>query len=406
MMKRVLSGLALCVFGVSGAMAQEPKTDLRPYLSGMYNLTFADDGRASDRGEGYSFGVGKALNHYWGMEFGGFYGTFDDKGGAGTSWRTYGGNLDALFFYERDPAFSPYFTMGIGYAQNDQKNGTQSEGSEFAAAGLGFMKAVGDHLGLRADVRYRVMNNESLTGGDFEEPIVRVGLTYALGDKPKAMKTAMSNMFDSDGDGVLEDKDRCPGTPTGVPGDATGCPDSDGDGVGDAYDECPGTPKGVRVDSRGCSLDSDGDGVFDYADKCPNTPAGVAVDADGCPATGDLLRKFEDVNFAFDRSDLTDYAKITLDNTAKVIKELQKQYPDLRVEISGHADWVGSEAYNLNLGLRRAAKVRDYLVSKGVSRGLISTTSLGESQPIASNKTDKGRLLNRRAEIRAKGNSK
>ena len=228
----------------------------------------------------------------------------------------------------------------------------------------------------------------------------------ALGDKPKAMKTAMSNMFDSDGDGVLEDKDRCPGTPTGVPVDATGCPDSDGDGVGDAYDECPGTPKGVRVDSRGCSLDSDGDGVFDYADKCPNTPAGVAVDADGCPATGDLLRKFEDVNFAFDRSDLTDYAKITLDNTAKVIKELQKQYPDLRVEISGHADWVGSEAYNLNLGLRRAAKVRDYLVSKGVSRGLISTTSLGESQPIASNKTDKGRLLNRRAEIRAKGNSK
>lgn len=404
MMNRVLSGLAVCVFGFSTAVAQEAKPDLRPYLSGMYNLTFADDGRASDRGEGYSFGVGKALNHYWGLEFGGFYGNFDQQGAAGTSWREYGGNLDALFFYSRDPAFSPYFTMGVGYAQNDQKNGTQSEGSEFAAAGLGFFKAVGDHLGLRGDVRYRVMNNESLTAGDFEEPIVRVGLTYALGDKPKAVKA--SRMFDSDGDGVLEDKDRCPGTPAGVPVDATGCPDSDGDGVGDAYDECPGTPKGVRVDSRGCSLDSDGDGVFDYADKCPNTPAGVAVDADGCPATGDLLRKFEDVNFAFDRAVLTDYAKITLDNTAKVIKELQKQYPDMRVEITGHTDWVGSDAYNLDLGLRRATHVRDYLISKGVSRSALSTRSLGESQPIASNKTAKGRLLNRRAEIRAKANNK
>ena len=59
--------------------------------------------------------------------------------------------------------------------------------------------------------------------------------------------------------------------------------DSDGDGVPDHLDKCPGTPMGVKVDARGCPLDSDGDGVPDYLDKCPGTPKGVKVDARGCP---------------------------------------------------------------------------------------------------------------------------
>jgi hypothetical protein len=57
--------------------------------------------------------------------------------------------------------------------------------------------------------------------------------------------------------------------------------DSDGDGVRDLDDRCPGTPKGVKVDEKGCPLDSDGDGVPDYLDKEPNTKKGNAVDANG-----------------------------------------------------------------------------------------------------------------------------
>ncbi|MFI5150839.1 MAG: thrombospondin type 3 repeat-containing protein [Bacteroidia bacterium] len=57
--------------------------------------------------------------------------------------------------------------------------------------------------------------------------------------------------------------------------------DSDGDGVPDINDQCPGTPKGVAVDKHGCPLDSDGDGVPDYLDKEPNTPKGNAVDEHG-----------------------------------------------------------------------------------------------------------------------------
>lgn len=61
--------------------------------------------------------------------------------------------------------------------------------------------------------------------------------------------------------------------------------DSDGDGVLDDRDQCPNTPPGTRVDSTGCPvpLDSDGDGVTDDRDQCPNTPAGTEVDSSGCP---------------------------------------------------------------------------------------------------------------------------
>src|SRR3546814_13775074 len=65
--------------------------------------------------------------------------------------------------------------------------------------------------------------------------------------------------------------------------------DTDGDGVIDSLDQCPGTPAGTKVDSRGCPLppppppkDSDGDGVYDNLDACPNTPKGFKVDAWGC----------------------------------------------------------------------------------------------------------------------------
>jgi len=93
---------------------------------------------------------------------------------------------------------------------------------------------------------------------------------------------------DTDGDGVVDGVDRCPDTPHGAKVDAEGCPlDSDQDGVFDGIDQCPDTPHGAKVNSKGCSQDSDGDGVADDADKCPNTPHGTKVGSDGCPADSD-----------------------------------------------------------------------------------------------------------------------
>lgn len=103
------------------------------------------------------------------------------------------------------------------------------------------------------------------------------------------------SQLDTDGDGVDDCSDQCPGTPTGIPVLSNGCPetdpiDPDGDGVPDVQDGCPDTPAGEPVDANGCSctqLDSDGDGVKDCNDQCPGTPGGTPVGENGCPTTTD-----------------------------------------------------------------------------------------------------------------------
>ncbi len=104
--------------------------------------------------------------------------------------------------------------------------------------------------------------------------------------KPAEKPAAVA--MDSDGDGVVDALDRCPGTVKGAKVDAQGCElDGDGDGVVDRLDRCPTTPAGRKVNAQGCELDSDGDGVVDALDRCPTTPAGRKVNAQGCELDGD-----------------------------------------------------------------------------------------------------------------------
>lgn len=114
-------------------------------------------------------------------------------------------------------------------------------------------------------------------------------------------------------------------------------------------------------------------------------------------------RRFTDVLFAFDKSDLTPKAMSDLDSAAATINELSNQHPNLRVKVDGHTDWIGTDGYNQALGERRASAVKNYLVRKGVAADRIDTTSYGESKPVASNETAEGRQLNRRAEVRTTG---
>lgn len=111
-------------------------------------------------------------------------------------------------------------------------------------------------------------------------------------------------------------------------------------------------------------------------------------------------RRFSDVLFGFDQSTLTPTAQTTLDNAASTINELSEQHPSLKVKVDGHTDWVGTDGYNQALGERRANAVKQYLERKGVASDRIDTTSYGESKPVATNETDEGRALNRRAEVR------
>jgi outer membrane protein OmpA-like peptidoglycan-associated protein len=108
---------------------------------------------------------------------------------------------------------------------------------------------------------------------------LNVGVSFMLGSKP---------IPDSDGDGILNNRDRCAATPVGAQVDGFGCPaDSDADGVANGIDRCPSTAVGAIVDAIGCTRDSDEDNIADGIDKCPDSPAGVLVDAGGCPRDSD-----------------------------------------------------------------------------------------------------------------------
>ncbi|HEU0197765.1 MAG TPA: OmpA family protein [Nevskiaceae bacterium] len=118
------------------------------------------------------------------------------------------------------------------------------------------------------------------------------------------------------------------------------------------------------------------------------------------PVAANPNRKFENVHFAFDKSNLSDYAKASLNGDAKSINKLATQYPDLQVDVSGNTDWIGTSAYNQALSERRANSVRDYLQMQGVDATRIHTFAYGETRPVAPNTTAEGRALNRRAQVR------
>jgi OOP family OmpA-OmpF porin len=198
-------------------------------------------------------------------------------------------------------------------------------------------------------------------------------------------------LLDSDGDGVVDERDQCPNTPRGITVDARGCPpDTDGDGVPDYLDRCPGTPPGVAVDNSGCPFDSDGDGVADHMDQCPNTPMGATVNEVGCWSLE--ATTLYDSNSSYMKAE----AYPLLDEVASILM----QNPEMKVEVQGHTDNKGSAQYNQWLSEKRAQRVTDYLVSKGIDPSRLEAKGYGLTQPVASNDTAEGRAQNRRVELK------
>jgi len=232
-------------------------------------------------------------------------------------------------------------------------------------------------------------------------------IALAVGLALGSVSTQAGYLTDSRGGVVTSDYGECWNAPGGEDklveecGDdiPTDDPDSDGDGVPDSRDECPGTPAGVAVTSFGCPKDSDGDGVPDYLDKCPGTPAGAKVDSDGCEIVGDIVINVTADHFDFDSAELKPAMQAELDSVASRIKSSPG---DETLHVIGHTDSTGPEAYNQGLSERRAAAAADYLIGLGVTSDRISTSGRGESEPVADNDTRDGRAMNRRVEIRTR----
>lgn len=112
-----------------------------------------------------------------------------------------------------------------------------------------------------------------------------------------------------------------------------------------------------------------------------------------------LIATMPDVLFETNKSSLKPAARESLAKVAGILLA----YPDLRLEVDGHADSVGSDAYNQQLSENRAASVRDYLAQQSIPISSVTVLGFGKTQPVASNATAAGRQQNRRVELVVSG---
>ena len=127
------------------------------------------------------------------------------------------------------------------------------------------------------------------------------------------------------------------------------------------------------------------------------TTAGSGVEVTETPDGESILVNLPDgVTFAVDSTEISPGFRTTLDQISNSLV----QYPSSLIDVMGHTDSTGSDAYNEDLSKRRADAVAGYLTMRGVSRARIETIGYGERYPIADNATAEGRARNRRVEIR------
>ncbi|MDE3254149.1 MAG: OmpA family protein, partial [Bacteroidota bacterium] len=206
---------------------------------------------------------------------------------------------------------------------------------------------------------------------------------------------------DTDGDGINDENDKCPNVKGIAKYDGCPIPDRDKDGINDENDKCPDVPGVARY--QGCPVpDRDKDGINDEEDKCPDVP-GVKENS-GCPIVKEevvqkVAASAKNIFFATGSAKLLSKSFKSLNDVAAILKEDAA----LKLEIEGHTDNTGSDKINIPLSKDRAKSVFDYLTTKGgIDASRISSEGFGSSKPVADNKTAKGRALNRRVEMKLK----
>jgi OOP family OmpA-OmpF porin len=120
-------------------------------------------------------------------------------------------------------------------------------------------------------------------------------------------------------------------------------------------------------------------------------PKEIATDRYIMAASNDRL-VLVGVNFAFDKSELLPESYPVLDKSVVLLNDK----PDVKFEVEGYTDYVGTDTYNQELSVERAQTVKAYLVSKGIAQNRLTTVGFGKNNPIENNDTEEGRAMNRR----------
>jgi OOP family OmpA-OmpF porin len=370
MNKKLLCAALLGGLGVAQAASAQTFDD-RWYITGTAGMNMQDNDRGTHNKPFGAIGFGKFFNPNWSFDVEANYQkpTFEGRNnivnpnlslrGQDLNWSQYGISFDVRrHFTAEGRSWNPYVLMGLGYQRNEEEfdaypnpdsPGQRKDGNLAAKVGVGMQGDLG-RVGIRTELAYRAdFDGNSHFAPDeswFGDVLASVGVVIPLGPEPMAAVA-----------------------PAPV---APNCADSD----------------------------SDGDGVNDCDDKCPGSQAGQTIGPDGCPVPVSIDLK--GVNFDFDKSTLRPDAVAILNEAIEILK----RYPDLKVEVAGHTDSIGTDAYNQGLSERRARAVYDYLTSNGIDASrLVGPNGYGESRPIAPNTNPdgsdnpEGRALNRRTEL-------
>lgn len=372
-----LNKIALALFAVTAApLAANAGVTISPLLLGYHYSEGADDDQVDVMGDGSGNGFYKEDGLYTGAalgieltpstQFQVEYGVSNtDAVGVDSSGTEFDGN-DAeqemisgnfLVGFEEfsgytENAFKPYMLVGAGQSkiEIEDSNGDKVTGSKdtIGNLGLGAMYRINDALSLRGEAR-AIHNFDN----NWWEGMALAGLEVVLGGHLKPTVAVPP---------VVEP---------------------------DVY-----VPPVVVVEE---DVDSDGDGVVDSLDACPGTPMNVVVDERGCPIPVDITDELKMELRVFFDNDKSNIKAQYQPEIAKVAEKM-REYPNSTARIEGHASKTGPSArYNQRLSEARAVAVKSMLTNEfGIAPNRLSTVGYGYDRPIADNDTEEGRAMNRR----------
>ena len=388
MKRNALSALiALALVGGSAAASAQDFGNW--YIAPRIGADIPDSNRETDSSVWGGIGVGVWVNPHLAVDFEYSINNADFKNdawrndptlGRGTKheWESVGLGVSGRWFFGDEGAqWRPYVMAGVGALRHAaysgfllDPNGQKAGWDPMATVGAGVQYNMSERLALRGEIaaRYDHDNNTEnnlaqelgynvKARSGFVDGIVSVGLVYNFGGR------------------AAPPPPPAPAAPPPAP-------------------DCH-------------TLDDDHDGVNNCDDRCPDTAAGTIVGPDGCPQK--VVIDLRGVNFKFDRPKKGEHnieptlQVPTADSVAILDQAVDalKRYPDIKVELDGHTDSIGTDAYNQSLSERRAQIVNDYLIAHGIDASRITAVKgFSETQPIDTNATKEGRARNRRTELK------
>jgi len=322
---RLLSAALLAGLAVTQVASAQDYDD-RWYLSGSVGYNLQDKDRRTGDAFALGLGVGRFISPEWSVEGALNYQNPSFRHNNNLLWSQYGVSLDfRRHFINESRNWNPYVVMGLGYQRSEEEYeataGTQSP----------LQREDGN---LAAKLGFGLQ-------GDFSRRV--------------AVRAELAARFDFDDQSFAAE---------GGPAESSGYPHQQEESY-----------FADVIASLGVVVPLGPEPTKPVAPPPPPPPAEPAPPPPPAPITIDL----NGVNFDFDRATLRPDAVQILNEAVEILK----RYPDLRVEVAGHTDLCGSDAYNQGLSERRAAAVYDYLTSNGIDASrLQGPVGYGESRPL------------------------